>query len=362
MTGTTAPVTDDERAELERLRAQVAEYEDIVRCLPIGFIFIDAEDRVKMANPLGAEIRCVGDRLGATVAECHPPGTHTALERVMQRFRDEPQLQEHPIVLERMHRYEVSYSRVARPDGSYRGILWLAQDISRRKQLERELLHAERLAGLGRMASKVAHDIKNPLNAIQGAAHYLERSNGHDPATSAELTLLIKSQVERISRLVTHLNELTRPFQLKLQAEDLGAVIDEQLRACAMAHPEVRWNLEVDPELPRVPCDRALVERLVCNAAENACQAMGGRGELSVSVRHRQEDDGAWADIELADSGPGFPPVVLQNLFQPFLTTRPDGAGLGLTIMREICLLHGGDVAIDSCDRGARVTATLSSR
>ncbi len=352
----------DEREELLALRERVAEFEDIIRCLPIGFIFIDGDDNVAMANPIGTEIRCVGDRLGGSVVDCHPAGTHAMLEKVMSRFRTEPQMQEHPIVLERMHRHEVTYSRVAKPDGEYRGVLWLSHDISRRKRLERKLVHAERLAGLGRMAAKVAHDIKNPLNAIQGAAHFLQKNDG-ESEHSEELTTMIKEQVARIAALVTHLNELTRPFELTLEPVDIGRAIRDQLSACSVSHPDVEWSLEADSDVDgQVMVDRTLLERFVWNAAENACLSMDGVGRLEVRIQKHHEEDAGWVDIEFEDSGPGFQAEVMQNLFQPFLTTRENGTGLGLTIMREICLLHGGDLKIENTDTGALVTARLSAR
>ncbi len=356
------PLSSNEREELAALRQQVAQFEDIIRCLPIGLIFVDEDDTVALANPIGAEIRCVGERMGNSVADCHPTGTHTTLEKVMQRFRDEPQMQDHPIVLERMHRYEVTYSRVAKMNGDYRGILWLSHDISRRKDLERELMHAERLAGLGRMAAKVAHDIKNPLNAIQGAAHFLQKDEG-DGEYSEELTTMIKDQVARIAALVTHLNELTRPFELTLEGVDLDQVVRGQLQACSMTHPGAKWSLdsEIGPG-EEVQVDRTLLERLVCNAAENACLSMDGEGALEVRIRRLHEENAGWVEIEFKDSGPGFSAEVMQNLFQPFLTTRENGTGLGLTIMREICLLHGGDLTIENTDNGALVTARLSAR
>jgi len=350
----------DRQAELEELRGRVEQLEDIVRCLPFGLIFIDEKDRVAIANPVGSEIRCVGDRVGESVADCHPADTHVTLEKVMRRFRETPPEEQHPIVLERMQRYEVTYSRVSATDGAYRGVLWLAHDISRRKRLERQLLHAERLAGLGRMAAKVAHDIKNPLNAIQGAAHYLR--DGSSAEEKDDLTGLIKEQVARIADLVTRLNTLTRPFDLELGPVNVAEVIAAQLRSCQLAHPGATWTLEVAENVPEVPADLTLLERLVCNAAENAATAMEGGGELRVTVDHRTEANGAWVTICFQDAGPGFPDEVLQNLFQPFLTTRSDGTGLGLTIMREICLLHGGELVIENTDGGALVKARLSSR
>ncbi len=359
------PQTDDKQ-ELERLRALVCQYEDLLRCLPVGLIFIDDQDRVAMANPIGRQIRCVGNRVGGPVADCHPTSAHATLGAVMERFRNLPSQEQHPIVVERNERYEVTYSRVSDPDGDYRGVLWLAQDISRRKQLEQQLLHAQRLAGLGSMAAKIAHDIRNPLNAIQGAAHYMQQET--EGGEAQELTQLIKEQVSRISALLTRLNALTRPLQPQIKPANLPAVVQAQVRASSLAHPRVDWTVEAAPDLPPVPCDVALVERLVGNAAENSLAAMAGpkesaeSGRLEVTIWLQTEQDGAWVAISFQDTGPGFPAEVLDNLGQPFVTTRPDGIGLGMTIMREICLLHGGDLTVKNNPSGALVTARLSAR
>ncbi len=380
------PQTADKQ-ELQRLRTLVSQYEDLLRCLPVGLIFIDDQDRVAMANPIGRQIRCVGDRVGGPVADCHPNSAHATLGKVMERFRTLPTEQQHPIVVERNERYEVTYSRVSDPAGDYRGVLWLAQDISRRKQLEQQLLHAQRLAGLGSMAAKIAHDIRNPLNAIQGAAHYMQQEAEDDEAQ--ELTQLIKEQVSRVAALLSRLNALTRPLQPHFEPTDLPALVQAQLRASSLAHPRVKCTVEAAPDLPPVPCDVALVERLVGNAAENSLAAMaaaslnqidqsspeaGGdpgtieslrvleSAALEVTIGLQTEQDGAWVLISFQDTGPGFPAEVLDNLGQPFVTTRPDGIGLGMTIMREICLLHGGDLTVQNNQRGALVTARLSAR
>ena len=348
----------EERKELESLREQVRTYEDIVRCLPFGLIFVDENNRVELVNPVGEEIRCVGERKGGPVADCHPPGTHRMLEKVLARFRDAPPEERHPIVLERMNRYEVTYTRVSAEDGAFRGILWLSHDIRRRKQLERELMHAERLAVLGRMATKVAHDIKNPLNAIQGAAHHLERVHADDEV--AELGSLVKDQVARIAVLLDRVNELTRPLRPQMEPIDLEGLVEAQLSALKMAHPATTWRMEAETEIPTIPCDPSLVERLLSNAAENAVQAMNGGGEVCIGLGLDAHPGGSRVELQIRDTGPGFPASVLENLFEPFVTTRPDGTGLGLTIMREICLLHGGDLSVDNTDAGALVTARLS--
>jgi signal transduction histidine kinase len=329
--------------------------------MPVGVIFVDENDDVAYVNPLGEQIRCVGERRGRPVSECHPGHTHSTLGKVMRMFRAGPPEYEHPIVMERMQKYEVTYARVENEAHDYRGVLWMAQDISRRKQLEQQLMHAERLAGLGRMAARFAHDIKNPLNAIQGAAHYLQQeTNGGE---ASELPSLIKDQVKRIADLIDRLNTLTRPLQPRFEPADLAELVESQLCACSIACGAAeRWSLDIDEGLVEIPCDSALVERLVCNAVENAFAAMGDQGHLECSISLRTESDGSWAVIQFDDSGPGLPQEILDNLFQPFTTTRTEGTGLGLTIMNEICMLHGGDLKVENTEGGALITATLSTR
>ncbi|MCP4901485.1 MAG: hypothetical protein GY906_31355 [bacterium] len=352
---------DELREEVSTLQHKLSQYEDLIRCMPVGVIFIDDKDHVSLVNPVGEQIRCVGERLDQPVSECHPDHTHSSLGEVMRMFRAGPPEYDHPIVMERMQKYEVTYARVEDEQQNYRGVLWMAQDISRRKQLEQQLMHAERLAGLGRMAARFAHDIKNPLNAIQGAAHYLQQEATGDETD--ELTSLIKDQVTRISGLIDRLNTLTRPLQPSFIPVDLEEIVASQLRTCAIAcGAGKRWSLDVEEDLPHVPCDSALLERLVCNAAVNAFTAMGDEGELQTNIALRTEADGTWAELQFRDEGPGIPEQVLENLFQPFVTTRDNGTGLGLTIMKEICILHGGDLSVANTASGAEVIATLAAR
>ena len=352
---------DSDRDELDELRTTVEVYEDILRSLPFGLIFIDDEDRVSLCNPIAETVRGAGKRLGKDVQGCHPRRTHQSLARVLERFRSGDPDEHHPLVLERRNRYEVTYARVARHDGGYRGALWLATDISRRKQLERELRHAERLVGLGRMAAKLAHDIKNPLNAIQGAAHYLEQTA--EETEQVELTGLIKDEVRRISSLLGQLRELTKPQHPELVPTHIHDLIQRHLQQARIAHPEVVFDLQRDGEvLDEIPGDERLLSRLLANATENACAAMDGPGAVRFTTRLRTQSDGEWLEVEIADSGPGFSDEVLDHLFEPFVTTRVEGTGIGLTIMREVCYLHGGDLVVANTLDGARVTATLSTR
>lgn len=345
--------------DLEALQKRVAFLEDVLRCLPDGVIVIDDEEKISVCNPLADQIRGVGMRVGRPVSECHPERSQRALQKVMTRFREAPPEEQHPIVIERANGWEVHYSRITGLDGSFRGVAWVARDISRQKKLQQQLLHQERVSGLGRMAAKLGHEVKNPLNIIAGAVHNLRSSNHHD-ASAREMLSIVSEQLERLQNLVDHLREVTRPLRVQLRPSSIPKILREAILALD-AEADVTTSLP--EELDEVRIDPDLVQRLLVNALDNAARAAGPAGHVAVIVTLDTQPAGEWVTIEVVDDGPGFPQEVLDHLFQPFVTTRPDGTGLGLVIMREICLLHGGDLAVtNEAGGGARLTARLLTR
>ncbi len=333
---------------------------DVLECLPVGLIVVDENGRIVYCNPTGDAIREVGERVGEHVESCHPARTHEAVQRVFAELEKQDPRAPHPIVVERRNRWEITYSRVTDREGRFRGVAWMAHDITRQKELQRRLLHQERLLGLGRMAARLAHDVKNPLNVISGAVHNLRASC--PGGEMAEMLTLIAEQTQRLSALVDRLRELTRPLTPSLAPVDAGELLR---RAVGAARPGNRnhVHLQLAPGLGTVLVDPHLVERLLANALDNAVQAAGRRGTVWVRAALHTQANGEWLVIEVEDDGPGFPPEVLDHLFEPFVTTRPDGTGLGLVIMREICELHGGTLAVENVPGGgARVTARLLSR
>lgn len=333
---------------------------DVLRCLPVGVILIDEHDRIVYANPLADEIRGVGNHVGGSLDECHPERTHSPLHTVLKRLRTAPADREHPLVTQRGNRWQVQYARVTGADGRYRGLVWLAQDIAPQKELQRRLLHQERIASVGRMASRIAHQLKNALNVVAGALHNLRASPSPDQAQ--EMVGIIDDEVGRVLALTDRLRQVTRPLELRRESCDVEAlaravVRDERCRHCC------EFELDTPADLPPMSIDAGLVRQLLVNALDNSACAAGPGGRVAISLRLDTRPEGEWLVLEVEDSGSGFAQEVLDHLFEPFVTTRPDGTGLGLGIMREICLLHGGDLEVGSAQGGgARVVARLLAR
>ena len=333
---------------------------DVVRVLPLGIIVVDEEGRVVLCNDKANAIRGVGDRIGQPVAACHPDRARKALELLLERFRTELPGEEHPLVVERGGRWEISYSRVVSRQGVYRGAVWTAHDIARQKELQRQLLHQQRVSGFGRMAARLAHDVNNPLNIVSGAVHNL-RAVATD-GVSREMVSLVEEQVARLQYLVGRLREATRPLSPRMTDVDVRTLVLEAAHAVRQTGT-ARVTTEVSRDLPLVHADPDLLRRLLGNALDNAVRAAGPHGRVRLAADLETRSDGERLTLVVEDDGPGLPVEVLESLFEPFVTTRPDGIGLGLSIMKEICILHGGDVKVENPDGGgARVTAWVRPR
>jgi signal transduction histidine kinase len=252
-------------------------------------------------------------------------------------------------------------ARVVNLEGEFRGIIWLAQDVAQQKDLQRRLLHQERLAGVGRMSGWLAHEVKNALNIVSGAVHNL-RAMVQGRPDEREMTEVIHDQVQRLVEFIDRLRQLTRPLEARPEACDVARLTQDAVRAHLSRH-DCEFHLQVEGNPGLVRLDSTLIRRLLDNGLTNAAKAAGAGGRVDVSLRLDTLPEGEWVHLEIADDGDGVPAEVMNHLFEPFVTTSPDGTGLGLPIMREICRLHGGDLEVaNSAEGGARVTARLLSR
>jgi two-component system, NtrC family, sensor histidine kinase HydH len=216
----------------------------------------------------------------------------------------------------------------------------------------------DRLAVLGQMAAGLAHEIRNPLGAIKGAAQLLADPAPDvtlDPA-SREFLGIILEEVDRLDRVVGSVLDLARPHEGGVVLPtDVNAVVRRTLQILS-AEPgseELRLEVTLDPALPRVVIDPEQLRQVLMNLFRNASQAMKGRGRVAVSTRVRfgrgtrsgsSSSDEPFVELTVADNGPGLSQKVLENLFMPFFTTKEKGTGLGLAISQRIVQGAGGRI------------------
>nr|WP_228530900.1 MULTISPECIES: ATP-binding protein [Myxococcaceae] len=233
----------------------------------------------------------------------------------------------------------------------------LREAHARVSRAQTELVAAERLATVGKLAAGVAHEVGNPLSGVLG---YLSLARGRAAPLPDVVDYLdrIELEVQRIDGIVRRLLELGRPAPLQLSPVDVGALVQscvELLRA-GPDFARVHIRLELTPAVARTASD--LVSQILINLLLNAAQAQEGAGEVAVHVG----TSGGRVQLRVEDAGQGIPPEVLPHLFEPFFTTRTGGrgSGLGLAVSLHLATTLGGRLTAENRpERGARFTLEL---
>jgi signal transduction histidine kinase len=216
-----------------------------------------------------------------------------------------------------------------------------------------KLLQHEKLAALGEMAAKIAHEIKNPLTVIGGFAGRIARkgeAGEADQETVARYATIIRKEVQRLERIVQQTLHFSREATPKAESLDLNAEIREVLAMFRDELDESRVTTVFDfsEELPLVQADPDQIRQVLWNLVSNAVQVMEGGGMLTLSTRPSAPAEGDGVVFGVSDTGGGIPHDVVHNIFNPFFTTKPKGTGLGLPIVHAIVERHGGSIHIDN--------------
>jgi signal transduction histidine kinase len=237
----------------------------------------------------------------------------------------------------------------------------LAETNRRLEQAQAEARRSERLAALGQLSAGLAHEIRNPLGVIKGSAEMLTQKLQASDELARELAGYISTEVNRLSALVTEFLDFARPLHAQPQPADLTALLDRVLHVVAgrfagKAGPDVRVETHYAGGLPLVPLDESLCEQAFLNLVQNAYEAMEERGGLlrvDVQLAAKEGRDGV--ELRLADTGPGVPEELREEIFNPFVTTKKTGVGLGLSIVSKIVDGHGGSIHVENAPEGGAV-------
>jgi two-component system sensor histidine kinase HydH len=327
---------------------------NVLQSIPTGVVTLDSRGVVTSLND--AAERLLGLRASAVVGRGIEDGLQTVSDLVawIQRARQGAQrLQETDLslTLEDGRRVTVRASASELRDESGRADGWvvLLRDITEVSRLEAQLRRADKLAALGTLAAGVAHEVKNPLHALSLNLHLL-RETVHaprpSPAERDEYFEILRSEVQRIERIVENFLRFAKPAIPEVKPLDLHALLERVLSLVAFEAADHGVTIETDftPALGPVAGDEGQLSQVFLNLCINALQAMPDGGSLVVTTRAA---DG-WADVLVRDTGEGIQKDVLPHVFDPYFTTRPRGAGLGLAIAHRIVEGHRGTIDVES--------------
>jgi signal transduction histidine kinase len=221
--------------------------------------------------------------------------------------------------------------------------------VAIRNTHELERLRSGALAALGRMATQVAHELKNPLAGLRLYARHLEgRLARAEDGEGVELAAKITRMVDHLAAVVAEITAFGRPPELHRARVALGPLLDECLALAQARCPvaDVTVERRYDAECPELLVDARELRKAFLNLMLNALEALGPDGRLVVSTRHWPETDSV--EVEVEDTGAGMNEETVSRMFDLFFTTKPEGTGLGMAIVRSVVDRHGGALSVES--------------
>jgi two-component system, NtrC family, sensor histidine kinase HydH len=222
-----------------------------------------------------------------------------------------------------------------------------------------QVKRAERLSAVGQLSAGLAHEIRNPLASLAGAAGLLQRAQTSEKRRSECVEIIVR-ECERLNKLLSQFLDFARPRAPQYQIVNLESVLQPVagLAEHATGGKNVRIRLEMAAQLPAIECDPEQIKQAVLNLLLNAIHASPEGGEVVVTAR---ADNGRTC-IEVTDEGPGLDPAAVDRIFDPFYTTKADGTGLGLAVVHQIAQQHGGVISAKPGSGGACFQIVLPRR
>jgi two-component system sensor kinase FixL len=219
----------------------------------------------------------------------------------------------------------------------------------RLQELQLELLHVTRVNAMGQMSSAIAHELNQPLTAsanyISAARRFLQRPDG--AAQAQDAMEQAAKQILRAGTTIRNLRDFIEKREGRREAENLNKVIEQgiALAFVGMAHINVKVRLQLEASLPNVFVDKIQIQQVLMNLIRNGIEAMQDAQKRELTIETSHAGDG-YVSVTVRDSGPGLPEEVRRKLFQPFVTTKEGGMGVGLMICQSIIQFHGGSIEV----------------
>lgn len=346
----------EERTALARaLAASEALYRGVVDHVEAWIVGVDADDQVALINRQAAEaLDAVGLRADGTVPASMLFGDDFAASFDAARAGESAPF-EHTLgegTERRVVRWQLTPVKEAR---SAVDLLALGLDVTEQRTLERRSARAEAMAAIGVLTTGLAHEIRNPLNAaglqLQLLSRRLAKSELAAEARErlGEPVALVRRELKRLSSLLDDFLGLARPTALQAERVDLGELVGHVVRLqaplCAERGVSLESSVPSSDLVARV--ERGRIEQVLTNLVANACDALDGEGTIRVTLGTEAD----CVELVVGDSGPGFEEAP-EQLLQPFFTTKAAGTGLGLTIVRRIVEMHGGELSLGKSSLG----------
>ena len=316
--------------------------DQIMGTLQDGLVLFTRDSRIVLVSASAERFvgRPRGEILGNSVESVFSDANKLG-RIVLDAFALHRPIPQREIELENGRRIQIALDFIAER-GERIGALLTMRDAESVRRIENEIELSRRLAAIGRLTSGVAHEVKNPINAIVVHLELLrEKMREIDPDTRRHMDI-IGREIHRLDRVVQMLVDFNRPVELRLSDFDLRRLVEDValLAAPEAARQGVEIRTELSPEPLPVRADNDLIKQALLNVVINGVQAMGQGGVLDIAAR----SDETAAAIEVRDQGGGIPPEVQNKVFNLYFTTKKSGSGIGLAMSYRVLQLHNGAI------------------
>ncbi len=349
-------------------------YAHIIDSVGDGVIVLDASGKITLMNPAAEEIAGVSRRQaqGNSFSAVFK-GDQLLIEMVEKTAATGMTISDHENVVLKRAGHAIPISATTSPllleTGERIGAILVIRDLTNIRDLERAVRQSDRLSSLGTLAAGLAHEIKNPLGGIKGAAQLLEQELPEE-SDLRDYTRVMLKEVRRVNRIVEELLDLASPRKIQFGRVNLHKTIGDimTLQKRAAGGKNLAFRQQFDPSIPPILGDEALLTQLFLNLIKNAVEAVGDEGTVQVTSRvvsdysmsQNWERRSRMVALEVSDDGPGIAKEQMEHLFTPFFTTKAKGTGLGLAICQKIVLEHRGMIKVESeQSRGTTITVML---
>ncbi len=327
--------------------------------LESGFLLIDTGGMVLTVNSVGSELLEIdppSEPIPVAVYLAHHTAVSNALAKAVDQATGLPRQEVLIDTSQGSRLLGLTVHALRRDDGAVRGHLVLFVDLTETQRLAEQEQLAMSLAHLGELAAGVAHELRNSLATLRGYLTLIERHPDQESIT--DFLSEIRRESDHLQRVLEDFLAFARPETTRIEAVNLVQVLRRAAADPALDGKTV--EIEVDDSSPQtLQGDSQLLERAIRNLLHNAAEAQSGIGAED-PIRARLRHASRQIELVIEDRGPGLPESVRERLFQPFVTGRADGVGLGLSLTHRIVTLHGGVVELeDRPDGGTRVTLSF---
>lgn len=346
---------DSTRSTLEEVKGLAR---NILQSIPTGILTLNRSGVITAVNPTAEAVlkRSSAELLGHSYESIFGQG-ETIRSVLDGALRSQRYVSQKDLSYESLgrtpHTIRVSTAELTGDDGQSAGVILQAQDVTEWLALEQRVRVAEKLTALHTLSAGVAHELRNPLSAMDLNLHLLEeelKEQGALARQAAHYMHVLNSECRRLSVILDNFMKFARPGSIGLHKVDVQSVIEHIVALMQFEAEERKIRLEraSTMELPPVLGDETQISQVLVNTVVNAFHAMPDGGLCRIVASERKTDGQCWVEIAVTDTGVGIRKEDLSRLFEPFYTTKSSGTGLGLAIAYRIMQDHGGTIQVSS--------------